>query len=93
MQQGARVWDMPSPLEVGGLVQVIRCKHKIRSFSEVLHPRKGQLCGLAISLGNNMVEVSLGAASNGPHSVGLADLLQFHTLTPKPCDANPQAQH
>ena len=37
--------------------QVIRCKHKIRSFSEMLHPRKGQLTGLAISLSNNMVEV------------------------------------
>ena len=48
-------------------VQVIRCKHKIRSFSEMLHPRKGQLSGLAIALANNMLEVG------GHHSAKSAD--------------------
>ncbi|KAK9805414.1 hypothetical protein WJX73_002742 [Symbiochloris irregularis] len=37
--------------------QVVRCKHKIRAFSEAPRPRKGKLMSLALALANNMVEI------------------------------------
>ena len=39
-------------------LQVIRCKHKIRAFSEVPRVHKGKVAGLALALANNMLEVS-----------------------------------
>ena len=59
MQQAGDCSDSLNPqvTQPPGMLQVIRCRHKIRSFSEVPHARKGQLCGLAVSLSNNMVEV------------------------------------